>query len=185
MPSAPHGDNSSSPRSAYYWASGNKVRLTRSEQVALDIPRAERSQLAATELAAIRRRGRSISESLLILDEKQIDTDERAQLEAASALQPVYRSADGTLIIVLPEVRVEIEDPKRRRSLIDRYSGGDLGLELEEAKPGRFVITLGTGTGTDALHLSNELVETFHPDLAQARFVRLTSRPGVDTPSAG
>jgi hypothetical protein len=178
MPSAPHGDRSSSKRSTYYWAGGRKVRLLPSNQVAVDLVRAQLSDLEPKQLAEIRRRGRSVNDGLMILGEAQFDEYERAELEAAAALQPIYASSDGTLIIVLPEVRVEISDPDKGRSFLNNFAGSDRGLQLSESKPGRFVIKLGKGNGDDALLLANELVETLHPDLAQARFVRLTDRPG-------
>jgi hypothetical protein len=177
MPSAPHGDKRSSKSSAYYWAGGQKVRLAPTQQIALDLPRAEQSALTPAKVAKLARGGRSISDSLVVLDDDQLDADDRAELLSVAALHPVYRSADGTLIVVLPEVRLETTDPDQSRTFIDRYSAADLGLELVEQKPGRFTISLNAGTGNDALQLANDLVESSHPELAQARFVRLMDRP--------
>ncbi len=179
MPSARRGD--SDGRSAYYVAGGERITLAPTDEVAVDVTRAEQSDLAPQRLASLRRDGRTVNDGLFLIGNGQLEASERASLEQTSALQPVYE-AGGARIIVLPEVRVEISEPQHEREL-ERRVAEDAGSEggaaqLVEQRPGRYVITMERGTGDDALSLANDLAESLHPDLAQARFIRITDRPG-------
>ncbi|MGH9271804.1 MAG: hypothetical protein ACRDZ2_11075 [Ilumatobacteraceae bacterium] len=174
----PRGD--SDGPSAYYVASGERVPLAPTDEVAVDVSRAEQSDLAPQRLASLRRDGRTVNDGLFLLGNDQLEASERASLEQISALQPVYE-AGGARIIVLPEVRVEVSGSHQERELERRVAEGDGTdggtAQLVEQRPGRYVITMERGTGDDALSLANDLAESLHPDLAQARFIRITDRP--------
>src|SRR5262245_45805394 len=98
MPSAPPGD--SRPESpTYYWADGRTISLRGSEEVAVELERANRSKLSAAQIDRLRNNGQQISRSLVVVDRRDLDFHTCDELEAVAALQPVYRADDGTRMI--------------------------------------------------------------------------------------
>jgi hypothetical protein len=87
----------------------------------------------------------------------------------------VYQTDDKSLLVVLPEVRVETTDPAKEQRLYDLVKQSD--AVVAEAKRGRFVIRPSSGRGIDALALANRVVERVKPDIAQVRFVHIVPRP--------
>ncbi len=98
---------------------------------------------------------------------------------------PVFEAEDGSLVAVLPEVRVESADPK----VLDEVASSLDGATVTDRTEERLTITPDSGLGDDALTLANHVAETFQVDVAQARFRRVVPRPdtspGVDTNDAG
>jgi len=86
---------------------------------------------------------------------------------------PVYRAEDGSLVAVLPEVRVESEDPSVLEEVTSSLRDARVTLRTEE----RLVIVPDSGRGEDALALANRLAESFDLAVAQARFRRVVPRP--------
>ena len=78
-------------------------------------------------------------------------------------MHPVYR-AEGALVVVLPEVRVEGEDEARLAELVNAVAGA----HVAEHAQGRVVAVPDSGRGEDALAIANELAESPDADLAQA-----------------
>ena len=94
---------------------------------------------------------------------------------------PVYEAEDGTMLAVLPEVRVECADPKVLDQVADSLEAATVSERSEE----RLVIRPDSGRGEDALAIANHVHEAYAVDVAQARFRRVVPRPGVDPPAAG
>jgi len=89
---------------------------------------------------------------------------------------PVYRSG-GAIVVALPEVRVE----ESRRSYWTKLQKwlvehGDV-IEVVSSDDERVVLRPASGSGRDALSIANNLAETVHPEMAQARFIRVVPRP--------
>ena len=120
--------------------------------------------------------GRELTKALRLVDGTDLPEPLRHTLDAAGALQPVYGTADDARVVVLPEVRVEASDPETRKGLRDLVKDSD--AEMTESKPGRFVISVPSGRGDDALTLANRVVEELRPEVAQARFIHVVPRPG-------
>jgi hypothetical protein len=93
---------------------------------------------------------------------------------------PVYRAEDGSLVAVLPEVRVECADPE----VLDRVAASLEAATVERSEE-RLVIRPDSGRGEDALAIANHLHDAYGVDVAQARFRRVVPRPGVDPPAPG
>jgi hypothetical protein len=158
----------------YYWAGGRRIPLAASSDVVIDLDSAAGAGLAAPQLDGLRAAGRSLTGSLLMVPGADAAATLGDGLGALSGVHPVYRSEDGSLVVVLPEVRVEASDPGAlgavRRSLTTAH--------VVEETDDRLVLAPDSGRGADALALANELAESRSTDLAQARFVRVVPRPG-------
>jgi hypothetical protein len=94
---------------------------------------------------------------------------------------PVFRAEDGSLVAVLPEVRVECADP----AVLDAVVASLDDTLVVDRSEERLVLAPGSGRGEDALALANTLAETFDLDVAQARFRRVVPRPGVEPDQPG
>ena len=94
---------------------------------------------------------------------------------------PVFRAEDGSLLAVLPEVRVECADPQ----VLDRVADSLEGATVAERSEERLVIRPDSGRGEDALAIANHVHEAYDVDVAQARFRRVVPRPGVEPPASG
>ena len=167
---------------AYFWSHGEKIPLSGGNEIAVDLGAAAKAGLSPAQLEPTRQKGRELTSQLVLLDADELSESERERLESASAVHPVYRTDDETLVVVLPEVRVETSDPTKRKRLQDLVDRGPTDAVVEETKPGRLVLHPKSGRGADALELANQVVEQVHPDLAQARFLRVVRRPDLDPP---
>lgn len=163
------------PGDAYYWAGGRKIALHASSDVVIDVTSAAGDQLAGSRLDSLREKGRSLTASLLLVAE----TDATAALGETSSsvagVHPVYRSDDGALVVVLPEVRVESSDPGRLAALGSSVTAANVKERSEE----RLVLEPVSGRGADALRLANSLAESQAAEVTSARFLRVVPRPGV------
>lgn len=163
------------PGDAYYWAGGRKIALHASSDVVIDVTSAAGDQLAGSRLDSLREKGRSLTASLLLVAE----TDATAALGETSSsvagVHPVYRSDDGALVVVLPEVRVESSDPGRLAALGSSVTAANVKERSEE----RLVLEPVSGRGADALRLANSLAESQAAETTSARFLRVVPRPGV------
>lgn len=91
----------------------------------------------------------------------------------------VYR-VGGELIVVLPEIRVEDDDPARIdavRKLLARRS-----VTMESPNPQRLDIAVASSDGRETLRLACEIWETARPALAQPHFLRLLRQREVGAP---
>jgi hypothetical protein len=170
---------------AYYWAQGKKVSLQQATEIAVDVPAAQRAGLWEGELSATAdRSGARLSADLALLPAAEVPEPLRDRLESAGAVQPVFRH-DDALLVVLPEVRVETEDPGTAAALRSAVDTWTSKVDMEQPTPGRYVLRPASHRGEDALDLANFVSETVKPEAAQARFVRVVpdtrdTAPGND-----
>jgi hypothetical protein len=162
------------PGKAYYWAGGEKIPLQDTAQVAVDVRAAQRAKLWDGELAkAATDAGSKVTDDLVLIPAAKLSPKLRDRLEEAGAVQPVFRYDDGTLLVVLPEVRVETKDPTTAAALQSVVKDWASDVDVEQPKPGRFVLKPASGRGEEALELANHVSEQVDPDAAQARFLRI------------
>jgi hypothetical protein len=155
----------------YYWAGGRRIPLLPSTDVVIDLD----SEVArGSSIGALRGKGRQLSPSLLLVPRAEADAALGGAAATARGVHPVYRTEDGSLVAVLPQVRVESGDPRT----LDAVSASLTHAHVAERTDERLVLEPDSGRGDDALTLANELAETASPDVAQARFVRVVPRPG-------
>jgi hypothetical protein len=167
-------------KEAYYYADGSQVPLHRAEELAVDLPTADRASLPKDVLNRLSKHGRELRKGIVLLDGSQVPSDVADALDAVGALPPVFRSSDGSLVVVLPEVRVEAAD-KEQAERVRRYlHSSEVESEMVRDSGERLVLRPASGRGADALDLANRIVEKIHPLMAQARFLRVVPRPGPD-----
>jgi hypothetical protein len=168
---------------AYYWARAEKVPLEDTSLVAVDVPAAKRARLwdgALEDAAAGARR----AEDLVVVPTAGLPAELRDRLREAGAVQPVF-GHDDTLLVVLPEVRVETGDADTAAAVSSAVRDSAVDVAVEEPAPGRFVLRPRSGRGEDALELANYVYERVRPDAAQARFLRVVTGKDPPAPSPG
>jgi hypothetical protein len=163
--------------SPYYYASGRRVELTRENEVVA----VEASRLAdvkkGTAHRSIPKDALSLGSGLVMVSRESLTSRQIEGLEKDGAAQPVFR-AQGTRIVVLPEVRVEDPSPKVRLKLRD-WVEKDGAAEVIGENGDCITLRPSSGRGLDALDLANRITEEVGPTMAQARFIRIIDRPGV------
>lgn len=158
----------------YYWAGGQKVALTADSRIAVDESRARDQGLWSGELsAAAQSAGHTVGEGMVLLPATSVSNRLREQLDRSGASAPVYR-ADDSLIVVKPEVRMETAATTSASEVRTAIDHVDSDAAVHEPNPGRYVVTPSSGRGADALKIANRLAEELRPEVAQARFVRIT-----------
>ena len=100
-------------------------------------------------------------------------------LRAAHALQPVYRWND-TVLVALPEVRVEESRPETLRRLKDWLASRRQRIEVSEPEAGRLTLRPSSGDAEEALEIANALQEEITPEFAEPRFIRSIPSPDLD-----
>jgi hypothetical protein len=161
---------------SYYWAGGHRIVLKASQDVLVDLGVAARFGLDDAEIERLRQEGRHLTGTTVLLPERDLPKPSDHSTWSTRAVHPVFRTDDGTLLAVLPEVRVEA-DQSKLAGVTQLVTGAEQTATVKEARPGRLVLEPISGNGGDALTLANTVFESCHPDLAQARFIRVTSRP--------
>ena len=166
--------------SAYFYdADGSQVPLGPSDEVAVQWKAADAANLPASVLAELKGQGRDLRQGVSMLPSAAVSDDVAQALDKAGALQPVYRSVDGALVVVLPEVRIELADTAQGKELRAYLESFELGSEVLRDTGEQVVLRPTSNRGDDALNLANAIEEAVHPPLSQARFVRIVPRPGT------
>jgi hypothetical protein len=167
----------------YYWAQDEKVPLHDTSLVAVDVPAAKRARLWDGELEDVAAgAGARRAEDLLLVPAAELPAELHDRLREAGAVQPVL-GHDDTLLVVLPEVRVEAGDADTAAAVSSAVRDSGVDVAVEERVPGRFVLRPRSGRGEDALELANHVYERARPDASQARFLRVVT--GKDPPDPG
>jgi hypothetical protein len=157
-------------RGTYYWAGGRKVPLLPSTEVVIDLD----SDVARAEsVRGLGATGRRLSGSLVMVPRAQAEEALGEATATAPGVHPVFRTEDGSLVAVLPQVRVEASDPRT----LDRIGRSLSHARVTERTGERLTFEPESGRGEDALALANEVAETGAADVSQARFVRVVPRP--------
>jgi hypothetical protein len=160
------------PGQAYYYAGGERRGLGDSDLVAVDLDAV--GDLEKEVLQELRGTGRPLTGAVVLVDAATARRLLGDRLEEAPGVHPVYE-AEGALVVVLPEVRVEGGVEALRR--VQERSSARAGVDASE---GRLVLRPRSRRGQEALELANELTESAEEDeldLAQPRFLRITERP--------
>ncbi len=144
----------------------------------MDLGAASAGQVPEQALDALRQSGVELRQGIVLVDEDAVPSEAARALDSAGALQPVFSGGGESLMVVLPEVRIETdgsEEAARVRTYLDS-SRFDIDVE-EDAERERFVVRPRSGRGADALKLANEVAEAVNPAMAQARFLRVVPKP--------
>ncbi len=96
-----------------------------------------------------------------------------AQSEAANR---VYRVGD-TIVVVMPEVRVEESRPQHLEKLEAWLAEHKASVEVVSQTDERLVLRPLSMRGSDALDIANALHEEIEREMAQARFICSTGKP--------
>jgi hypothetical protein len=161
-------------RQFYFYSGNDRIELTPAEDVmAIDLECAAR--LPEDQRAVLDAVEGKIARGIKVLDADRISATVRAALESVHALQPVFRSHGATLV-VLPEVRVEESSQSRQAALREWLASNQARAHVVSEEGEQLVLRPASGSGADALDIANELAEEVHPEMAQARFLRLTSK---------
>ena len=99
----------------YYYAGGRRIALEADpDLVAIDEQRAD---AAGPRPGAVDASARRLPGGVVIVPRSTIDDAQLATLRDAGALRPVYRH-DGALMVPLPEIRVEVDNVKQRKAVM-------------------------------------------------------------------
>jgi len=162
---------------AYYYAAGRKVAIEPDDaHVAVDMTAAAKSgaDKQVVSAGAANKVG-----GMIIAERSAFDDETLTRLRDAGALQPVYRR-DRVLIVALPEVRIELDNPKQHRAVIDALSKGPIPRHtITEDTEERIVVKPASGNGDDALRIANEIYERARPAAASVRFIQVVPKPSL------
>ena len=163
---------------AYYYAGGRKVELEADpEHIAVDQQAALQAGLD-TEVIASRAGLPRAGSRFLLAQRSEVREDMLESLRKAGALQPVYRR-NQAVIVALPEVRIELDNPNQRRAVMNALAKRRSQLAITDETDDRLVIRPTSGRGEDALEIANYIYERAHPAAASVRFVQLVPKPAV------
>ena len=158
---------------SYYWAGGRKVPLEATSEVAIDLDSAAATGLDVTALARLRGAGRILTRSLLLVSGPE--AADALGPGARAGVHPVFHSQDGSLVVVLPEVRVESADSRT----LDEVGRSLTTAHVKERTEERLVLEPDSGRGEDALALANSVAESHRTDVSQPRLLRVVDRPSL------
>jgi hypothetical protein len=163
---------------AYYYAAGQRVEIEPDpEHVAVDMNVAAKigvgKELAAKVGAASQTAG------VILAEQSALGEETLTRLREGNALQRVYRR-NRALIVALPEVRIEFDNPKQRREVMDALTKSQLPRHtITEDSEERIVVKPVSGKGDDALRIANEIYERAHPAAASVRFIQFVPKPSL------
>ena len=164
----------------FYYADGERIPLDPTDQVAVDLETAKAVDLPSTVTREIQGTGRPLRGAIVMVARDAVVASVADLLDEAGALHPVFVAADDTLLVVLPEVRVEVADSEAATEVRQYLEAGSVPAEVVEDKGNWLTVRPTTGRGADALELANRIAEDLHPLTAQARFLRIVPKPGVE-----
>lgn len=168
-----------SRKQSYYYSGRQRIELTPAEDLlAVDEQRLTGSSVSKEVQEEIRHVAQTLRAGVLLVRGESLDPDTESVLEEAGALQPVYR-AEGAIIVLLPEVRVEESRPDGQQRLEEWIRSHSEQALVQSRQEGRIVLEPASGHGEDALAMANALAEQVRPEMAQARFLRVVPRPST------
>jgi hypothetical protein len=160
---------------SYYYAGGQKVDLHKDDDyVGVDQSLAPAGLIA--DLASAFAGAPQMSGGVVLAPRSSIGAAAMASLQAAGATRPVFRRG-AALMVALPEVRVEMDDPLQRHAVDELLADPAHGMLIKEEGAGRLVLTPASGSAADALRMANKIYEEAHPASSSVRFLQFTPRP--------
>jgi hypothetical protein len=160
-----------SPGDDYYVSGGRRIRLERKPDlvgVLLEHPAVEGSKLGST----LKHVGRPLRDGIVMAPLSSIPAELREELDDEGALLPVYEQGDS-LLVVLPEVRVEGDDPRQLADLKEWLKDQRRGVEVVEERDDRVTLRPTSGRAADALRTANAISEEARSVVSQPRFLRI------------
>jgi len=157
---------------AYYYAGGRRVTLeTDDEHVAIDSQAASAAGIEKSAKNPLRK----LPGGVVVAVRSDLDEKQLASLRTAGALRPVYRH-DRALLVPLPEIRVEFDNAKQRKSVQAAIAKAPHAVEITEESDDRIVLRPRSGLSDEALAVANYLYEQAHPAASSVRFVQIVPR---------
>lgn len=161
----------------YYYSNGAQIYLTQDpDHIAVDLNRLQESEHSSAAFAELEKEGIHLRDGLFIVPRRTLSDSISEMLESIGEIQPVFLH-DDTMIVVLPEVRVEIMTNPQRKRIYAFLEEEQHSVEVVSDRGERLVLRPTSGRGVDALDLANRLQEQIRPEMAQARFMRVLLRP--------
>ncbi|MBV9880831.1 MAG: hypothetical protein JO180_10075, partial [Gemmatirosa sp.] len=136
----------------YFYAGGERHSLEPvDDRVAVDTRAAAGAGLADAERDALRDVpvASTLPGGLAIVDRAALGTGLPDRLQAAGLARPVYRSG-AALVVLLPEVRVELEGDQRAAALA-AVGAAPVACDVVDDAPDRLTLRPRSGRGEDAL----------------------------------
>lgn len=159
----------------YYWAGGAKRALeVATDRVAIDARAADKASLGAAASSAPVLS--TLPGGLSIVEKSAVTAGAMAKLAAAHAARPVYRSGPN-LVVLLPEVRVELDDGAQHAAAMQVIERAGAAAWVTDDTPERITLTVPSGDGEEALALANRIYEQAKPGASTARMVQVVARP--------
>jgi hypothetical protein len=159
---------------AYYYASGKKIELDHDpDYIAVDERAATQAGVDIPASATAHAANGIIVATRSAVPEETLD-----RLRNAGALQRVFKR-DRALIIPLPEVRIEVDNPRQRAAVLKALD--EVGERQTIADEGgeRIVVKPASGDGADALKIANHVYEQAKPAAASVRFMQFVPKPDL------
>ena len=154
-----------------YYVGDQKVELDRADDyVAVDEKAAHDAGLD-TEVERASEEAQSQGAGVVVVPREAFDDEAIASLSDAGALQPVYRHGDA-IIVALPEVMVEFDNPEQRRATLDVLAASAALPSDITGTDAYLTVRPISGSGVDALKLANEIHERGHAADASVRFIQ-------------
>ncbi|HXG87024.1 MAG TPA: hypothetical protein VNJ02_01715 [Vicinamibacterales bacterium] len=160
----------------YYYAAGEKVEIdTDGDHVAVDEKVARLAGLDPEVRLAVGSELRQ-GAGVLLARRSALGKGTLAKLEKAGALQPVYKR-ERSVMAAMPEVRVEFDDARQRRAVLDVLADGQaIEHVIVEDRADRMIIRPSSGQGGDALELANAIYERARPASSSVRFIQFVPK---------
>ncbi len=161
-------------KDSYFYAGGKQIPLKPDpDHFAVDIERASSGDVEPLA-PAILEKARELRQHLYLVERSAVPAGVEERLEEAGALHPVFEYQDS-LLIVLPEVRVEVATEKI--SEVQHFlEKAEIRTQIVKDRGNRLVLRPDSGRGVDALRLANDLQEKGSVEMAEARFLRMVPK---------
>lgn len=157
----------------YYYAGGKRVSIEEDEaHVAIDGARAAAAGLEDASPSG----GSRLPGGVVVAERGQVGETALSRLRAAGALRPVYRHREAR-IVALPEIRVEVDDARQRKAVLESITRAPHPVDIAEDTEGRIVLRPRSGSGDDAIDVANHVFEEAHPAAASVRLVQFVPKP--------
>ncbi len=151
----------------FYYASGQRVELELDhEHTALDL-----SQASAAQRKALQPLGRAVSATVLLLNSQARAHVHPASTPGALPL-PVFKSG-AALLVALPEVRVEDDDPAALARVVAWLCAEPGHGSVTDKRAGRLTLRAGPALHFGAVTLAREAVERCQVASASPRLLRV------------
>lgn len=165
-----------SDKELYYYANNEQVNLELEHAViAFDLDEIKRPSRVFQNF--VRQHAEQLRKSVYIVNRDDLPKEIAKIIEANQAERPVYR-AGNTVVIVLPEVRVEDDSQGNLERLVSEWVKKNDSLAcIKEDIRGRVVVEPVVKSGDDALRIASRLVEDLKIQSAQPRMIQKIQSP--------